>query len=464
MRIAWFTPLNRKSAIGQFSAQVLEELATLHEVVAYASDVTSLIDCWPLRCPARLVCSPEKGRLLGELKPFDAVIYNLGNHLHYHQSIYETLLCHPGIVILHDLVMHHFFAGYYLHHVHDTDGYVRHMAYGHGRQGEELAKLILAGRRPRVWEEPEALTYHLARPAVRRSYGIVVHSEYAKRELESFATAPIKKIPFPEPRISSSFFQRPLARTVGAKERIKLLTFGTFHPNKMLDFVVETIGRNSFLRSHVDYTVIGTTSLREYRNRVESLVREYGLGNCVHLAGHQPDDALVSALRKTDIVINLRNPHAGESSWSLLEALYAGKPSIVWRHGYYDEHPEDVDVKIASKDELAPALSELCSGHEARLRRAQACWDYARNTFTTKKYCSELLDFIESSRVNKPVLDLADSLCDKLLEMRADSSSVGLIDTLEHEICQLARIGYDAVGTNVQTEPSHAVGGNHRHA
>jgi hypothetical protein len=50
------------------------------------------------------------------------------------------------------------------------------------------------------------------------------------------------------------------------------------------------------------------------------------------------------------------------------------------------------------------------------------------------------LDFIEHARLNRPILDLVDTMSERLLEMRADTESVELIDTLEREICLLAAI------------------------
>jgi hypothetical protein len=149
---------------------------------------------------------------------------------------------------------------------------------------------------------------------------------------------------------------------------------------------------------------------------------------------------LIDSLLAADIAINLRYPYLGESSWSLLEALFAGKPTIVWRHGYYDEFPDNVVRKVASSEELAAALCDLCQSSEARLAMAEEAWAYARKHFDTKQYCRQLLDFLCCARLNRPILDLVDTMSDRLLEMRANADSVELIDRLENEICRVAAI------------------------
>jgi glycosyltransferase involved in cell wall biosynthesis len=300
--------------------------------------------------------------------------------------------------------------------------------------------LVRAGREPPVWNTSEAVQYHLAKLAIHRKYGVLVHSDYAKRKLEPFTGAPVQKINFPEPAISKHFTQRPGTRKPLATDKIQVLTFGMVNRNKMVDLVIEAIGSNEYLRNHVVYTILGVVESVEYGNMLEEMVRKYGLVGSVRLLGPQPDDVLIESLGAADIAINLRYPYFGESSWSLLEALFAGKPTIVWRHGYYDEFPDTVVKKIASKEELIAALAGLCQDEEARLSMGLEAWSYVRKHFDTKRYCRELLDFIECARLNRPVLDLIDSMSDRLLEMRANVDSVELIDTLEREICRLAAI------------------------
>ena len=94
----------------------------------------------------------------------------------------------------------------------------------------------------------------------------------------------------------------------------------------------------------VVYTVIGAIESEEYQRTIQEIIRKHDLADSVRLVGPQPDQVLIDALQAADMVVNLRYPYLGESSWSLLEALFAGKPTIVWRHGYYDEFPDDVST------------------------------------------------------------------------------------------------------------------------
>ena len=418
--------------------RILEELTRTEQVVVYVSDTDQAEACWPVDANLVFLSKIEPDSLPQVLSTYDCVIYNMGNHFGYHGAIYETSLRHPGIVIVHDLVLQHFFGYYFLEYRRDWDAYIRHMGYAHGHKGEELAKRIRTGREWPVWESAEAVQYHMAKLVVRRKYGVIVHSDYAKRKIEAITTAPVRKINFPEPAISKCFPRKPGVRTEAGK--IGLLTFGMVNRNKLVDLVIDTIGSNDYLRHQVTYTILGGLESEDYGRNLEELIRKYELGSSVRLLGPQPDAVLVECLQAADIVINLRYPYFGESSWSLLEALFAGKPTIVWRHGYYDEFPDTVVKKAASKEELLGALLSLCQSAEVRSAMANEAWGYARKNFDTRQYCRQLLDFIECARLNRPVLDLVDRMSECLLEMGANADAVELMNTLEREICRLAAI------------------------
>jgi glycosyltransferase involved in cell wall biosynthesis len=440
MKIAWFTPLNRRSAIGHYSARILEELVRTEQVVVYVSDTDQADACWPVDARLEFLSKIEPDSLAPVLSTYDGVLYNMGNHFDYHGAIYETSLRHPGIVIIHDLVLQHFFGYYFLEYRRDWDDYIRHMAYAHGPQGEHLAKLIRTGREWPVWYTADAVQYHMAKLAVRRKYGVIVHSDYAKRKIEAIATAPVRKINFPEPTLSKWFTRKPGVKKTADSDKIHLLTFGMVNRNKLVDLVIETIGSNDYLRQRVIYTILGAMESEEYGKTIDGLIQKYELGSSVRLLGPQPDTVLVESLQAADIAINLRYPYFGESSWSLLEALFAGKPTVVWRHGYYDEFPDTVVKKVASKEELLAALLSLCQSSEARSAMAEEAWSYARKNFDTKQYCRQLLDFIDGARLNRPVLDLVDRMSDRLLEMGANAGCIDMVDILEREICRLAAI------------------------
>src|SRR3954470_12445965 len=185
MRLAYYSPLPpMKSGIADYSAELLPHLAEHCEI--------ELIVDEGFRPEGRRFPVHGQRALPGLLAQgrFDAVLYQLGNNRDYHASIYKTLIDHPGVVVLHEYVIHHLvrdltlFAG-------DPEAYVREMRYAYGRSGEAMARRCVATGVPlNPW------SYPLFERAVDASRGVIVHNRctrdrvLASRPLTRMATVP----------------------------------------------------------------------------------------------------------------------------------------------------------------------------------------------------------------------------------------------------------------------------------
>src|SRR5580765_3418687 len=73
----------------------------------------------------------------------DPRIYHLGNNPH-HEWIYREAMRTPGVVVLHDLVLHHLIVEMTLARG-DADGYAAALRASHGAAGEAWARGRAAG-------------------------------------------------------------------------------------------------------------------------------------------------------------------------------------------------------------------------------------------------------------------------------------------------------------------------------
>jgi glycosyltransferase involved in cell wall biosynthesis len=188
------------------------------------------------------------------------------------------------------------------------------------------------------------------------------------------------------------------------------------NPNKLIHTTLEAIARSRTLRARVRFEVIGGGG-DQYQAELREIVRRLRLEKVVRLAGWQPDDRLRAALTEADVVVNLRNPHTGESSASLLDSLVVGVPTVVWDHGFYAEFPDDVVVKVKSEDELGPALERLVEDAALRQAMGQAAREHAVRRFDTAAYCAGLTRFLERTAAVRQFAPLADRVADLLGEM-----------------------------------------------
>lgn len=415
MRIAWFTPFSPRSAIGHYSAAILAELATGHRVTVF-SPAGSGADL-PRSTAHPLVPLPDlpTPALLAALSEFDAVVYNMGNYPPYHLHIYETAVRFPGVVVLHDLVMRDFFLDYAMRVTGQPDLFPALLGYAHGPDAEGHGRDVVRGRVTEQINDPRRLVWPLFLPSLRGAVGAVVHSAYAHRRVCEAVSLPVAQLNFPlfGPARELASATRAPAPSGGP---VRLLTFGMLNPNKLIHTTIEAIGQSRTLRARVRFEVIGGGE-DGYKAGLNEVIRRHRLEKVVDLAGWQPDDRLRSALAAADVVVNLRNPHTGESSASLLDSLVAGVPTVVWDHGFYSEFPDDIVVKVKAEEELGPALERLVDDPGLRADMGRAAREHAVRRFDTTAYCTGLTKFLERMAAVRQFAPLTDRVTDLLQEM-----------------------------------------------
>jgi glycosyltransferase involved in cell wall biosynthesis len=422
MKIGWFTPFNPHSAVGNYSEAVCAALtAGGDEVTVFASEPDGQGEPRPAPFPVVRLAPHVTPACLEQFDRFDLLVYNMGNHMPYHRKVYDLALCRPGLVILHDIVLRDFFEGYYLLHRDAPDEFARLLTYSHGPDAEERTRDVHAGPIPEASKNRARLDQPMFQPALRRCLGAVVHSDYALRRVREVGHAPSTKVEFPLFGPTARLAARPPAPARPQRGRVRLLTVGHVNPNKMIHAVIDAIRESDFLRQRVTYTVIGNSSDELYSQQLRTLVATHGLRGTVELAGWCGEDRVVQALLGADVVINLRNPHFGESSASLLDSLVAGVVTVVWDHGYYAEFPDDVVCKVSSEQELAPLLERLVEEPDWRRGLGRNARAHALARFDTGRYCEQFRTFAAEVLRQKPALRLADHVSDRLVELGAGS-------------------------------------------
>src|SRR5665213_1742564 len=287
-------------------------------------------------------------------------------------------------------------------------------------------------------DEAAVLQFPLFKSALRRCLGVVVHSEYSRERVVAATSSPVVMLDFPPhgPCIAHAHVTAP--RSIHPSGKTRLLTFGVLNSNKLIHKVIEQIGKSRYLRAHVAYTVVGEGE-KSYVQFLRDAINAHGLSNVVCLSGRLSDHDLWRELMQADGLVNLRNPHTGESSGSLLNALFAGAAILVWNHGCYAEFPDDVVHKISSEDDLTTALERLCRDRPLRERLGSSARRHALARFDTSLFCRRFREFADEVRSAQPVLALTDLLSDRLLEFGTRAPN-GLVERLAREVAALAGV------------------------
>ncbi len=288
-------------------------------------------------------------------------LYQMGNN-RYHSGVEAMALARPGVLTLHDLVLHHLVSEETLGE-RDFAAYRTRLVVDHGWIGEAVAA-------PREWgAEVGAALFELPvhRRLVRRQRGILVHNRWAaeriRREEPDVRVEVVPMgVPLPPPadRAAGLAFRR---RYGLPEDALVLGSFGFQTPIKRTVRVVEALARlGAGSLSGVHLLVVGEGPAVGPGGEVSARARELGVAERVHETGFVPFAELAAAIAASDLGLNLRYPTAGETSASLLRVLAVGRPAIVSDYAQFAELPDDVVVKVPlggvdGDDDEVPALA-----------------------------------------------------------------------------------------------------------
>jgi glycosyltransferase involved in cell wall biosynthesis len=291
-------------------------------------------------------------------------LYQMGNN-EYHLAVMELALERPGVVTLHDVVLHHLLVEMTLGQAR-LDPYLEHLAADHGWVGEYAAAA-------RQWGElGQAAMFSLPahRTLLRRQRGVLVHSRWAaERILEEDPSLQVRQIPMGIPLPPEADRDRGLAfrRRLGIEVDSPLIgSMGFQTPIKRTEQVIAALGRPEMEGAHL--LIAGEVSpVLDFA----AVAQDAGVGDRIHVTGFLDFDEFEQAIAACDICVNLRYPTAGETSASLLRVLAVGRPAIVSDYAHSAELPDQVAIKIPlGEDEvgvLAQRVGDLL-GDRPRLR------------------------------------------------------------------------------------------------
>lgn len=362
LRVAYFSPLPpARSGIADYSAELLPYLAQHMQLTVFAPNPAQVDTSLSDQFDVRSLSSYPAQRL-----QFDVALHQMGNSDN-HAAHYELFCRYPGLVVLHDYFLHHFLA----HHTAgqgNMAGYVRELAYAYGQEGVALARQIRTGRQGNVvFERP------LNQRLLNLSLGTIVHSRYVQQLLANNGH-PSHHIPA---LIIPHSAQSRRAEFGIANDAIIFGSFGQVNQARQFELALRAFKQVVPQLPNAVYLIVGEV-LPEVP--LADLIAEAGLTSHVHHIGYAATlQAFVDYLQTADIVINLRHPTLGETSAVALRALAAGKPTIVFDHGWYAELPDDGCFKLPPQDEaaLVAAMLQLAQSAELRQRVGKTAVSYA---------------------------------------------------------------------------------------
>lgn len=333
-RLAWFTPLRPiESGISQYSEDILPVLARAWEIDVYVDGYQ----------PTHLAPSPHlrvrqarEFRRAHRRQPYDAVIYQMGNNP-YHAYMYDLALQVPGIVVLHDTVLHHLRVGMLLGG-RRAPAYRAEMERRYGPAGREAAMRVLRGQMPSA-----LFQFPLSEDVIDAAKEVIVHSEHSRQQVLGWCPdASVTRVPMGVP-VPPEISRERARRLLSLPQDQYIIASVTFiNPYKRLDVVMQAVRRlREFLPARL--VLAGSVS---HMVPLDRLVVMFGIEQAVDRFGYVDDRTARLIVGAADVCVNLRWPTAGETSASLLRTMGAGRPVLVTDAGSFAELPDGAVVKV----------------------------------------------------------------------------------------------------------------------
>jgi glycosyltransferase involved in cell wall biosynthesis len=361
-RLAFVSPLPpAATGIADYTAEVIELLAADHEIQVFHGQPE--VD--RARLPAGIGIHPASELLAAQRRQsFELAVYQLGNGPD-HAFMNDLLPRVPGLLVLHDLVLHHSRARLYLEspaalaYAADPSNaalrdaaepalaaYADEVAYCYPEQAGRLDAAHLATVGTLL---PYA--YPLFRVPVAASRLTAVHNRFmAEAVAAELPGSPVARIAMPVQPTAV-----PQASIGALRERLGISPaefvvgcFGLLSREKRVETVARAVARAAPHLPGLRLLLVGAVPDLA---GLHTLLERLGVAERTILTGRVAFEELAPHMHAADLAVHLRYPTARETSAALLRLLGEGRPTVMSDLEHWDEIPLGAVVRADLGDE-----------------------------------------------------------------------------------------------------------------
>ena len=434
MKINWFSPLPAaRTGIALYTELLIPVLQKRADLTLWTEQGE-----WDgrLQMEARVRQFDPQRPPWSELNQADLTFYNMGNNCQYHKGIWEVSRRHAGIVILHDVCLHHFFAGLYVNERKDHEEYRRIMAHYYGDAGRHAASQFLTHAQT---IEQLAPAFPLTPLALENALGVVIHNPTSRQALTGQPPVPIVYLPLPFAPSAG----RPKTTLVSRRRSeapYRLIAFGVIGPNRRLE---------QFLTAWAGMPEKAAFRLRIFGDlydtgHISAHIRNLRLEDLAKVCGYISDQDLHAELMQADLAVNLRYPTMGEASGSLLLIWEHSLPALVTQVGWYTTLQEGTVAFVRPEHES----EDICSQLRAFLENPESFAEMGRRGYEAlerehapDRYAESIVALAEPARgwaVRDGRLRMARRAGDDMRHWIAPQATEALAGNVAHAIWDLS--------------------------
>jgi glycosyltransferase involved in cell wall biosynthesis len=412
VRLAFVSPLPpAPTGIAEYAADVLGLLSPRHEIELFHAQET--VDAATL--PPGVAVRPASDLVTRHRqRPYDLAVYQMGNG-RAHDFVYEVLSRVPGLLVLHDLVLHHARAAQFLESEAvlawrrepasaalreaaraPLDAWRRELEYAYPGRGERLFEAHLG-----TVGDLLPYAYPLFRVPVEASRAVAVHNAFMAESVRSevpgtevtCAPMPVAATP-----VDPSAVRALRARLGWGDDAVVVGVFGLLTREKRVETVARAVAGAAARDDRVRLLLVGPVP---DARRLEADLERAGARRLTVVTGRVPLSELATHIEAADVVAHLRYPSARETSAALLRVLAQGRATVVSDMEHQAELPQDAVVRVDVKDEegeLTRAILRLAGDRAARARLGAAAATHVRQAHAPSRVRDAWEDTLERAR------------------------------------------------------------------
>ena len=337
---------------------------------------------------------------------YAGIVYQMAN-THFCAYLYDMLLRHPGVVVLHDYALPEFHFGYALRAGAPASFIADEIAFESAELADEYRRSAEAWRSEPGGVIQACIRRGLAfnRRVLEAAAVVVVHDRWGAEQIADaypHLGRRVRVIPHGASRyLLSADEKRALRQRFGfGQDDLILSCFGLLNGAKYHGEAIEALSALAHDFPSARLIFVGG-DLNDGREQAKAA--ELGVSDRVRFFGHAPMESFLELVSITDLAMNLRRPPTrGETSGALLTLLSAGVPTLVTDVDAFASYPDAVVRKIAS---LAPgdrllehALRGLLNDPQRRGELGRAAMQYVDEIHNWQRVASLYADAIDETR------------------------------------------------------------------
>lgn len=324
----------------------------------------------------------ERGTVETGAQKADVHLYHLGNNP-LHREIYRLALAAPGVAVLHDAVLQHFFLSFL-----EREAYIEEFVYNYGEWFREFGERLWNERAGALSDE-RYFQYPMLRRAAEASRAIVVHNAAAARAVRAHARqarvfqTPHLWTPPPGPLDAGACrFRKRMEIEDGA---FVWTVAGYLRESKRLPVIFRAF--DEVRRRGVNGVLVvagGFVSLQ-----LERALAPWFERSDVRRLGRLTAEDFWLLGAATDACISLRYPSAGETSGITIRMMGLGKPVIVTESEENMGFPEGACLPVrigpTEESELAAFMEFLALNRDIAARIGQRAAEHVRERHSIRR-------------------------------------------------------------------------------